>query len=50
MFEELQNHDLLLEPVQTQYPTTTQSYHNLPVFRNVIKELEVTAPQPGLGE
>ena len=44
MFEELRNHDLLLEPVPAQHPTTTQSYHNLPVFGNVIKQLEVTAP------
>ena len=44
MFEELRTHHLLLEPVKAQYPTTTQSYHNLAVFRNVIKELEVTAP------
>jgi len=44
MFEELRNHDLLLEPVPAPYPTTTQSYHNLPVFGNAIKQLEVTAP------
>jgi transposase InsO family protein len=44
MFEELRKRDLLLEPVPAKYPTTTQSYHNLPVFGNVIKGLEVTAP------
>ena len=44
MFEELRKRGLLLEPVPAQYPRTTQSYHNLPVFRNVIKDLEVTAP------
>jgi putative transposase len=44
LFEELRKRDLLLEPVPAQYPQTTQSYHNLPVFRNVIKDLEVTAP------
>lgn len=44
MFEVLRDHHLLLEPVPAQYPSTTQSYHNLPVFRNVIKEMEVTAP------
>jgi transposase InsO family protein len=44
MFEELRKRDLLLEPMPAQYPQTTQSYHNLPVFRNMIKDLEVTAP------
>lgn len=44
MFEELRKRDLLLEPVPAAYPQTTQSYHNLPVFRNVVKDLEVTAP------
>jgi len=44
MFEELRKRDLLLKPVPAQYPRTTQSYHNLPVFRNVVKGLEVTAP------
>lgn len=44
MFEELRKRGLLLEPVPAQYPHTTQSYHNLPVFRNVIKDLEVKRP------
>lgn len=44
MFEELRKRDLLLEPEPAQYPQTTQSYHNLPVFRNGVKDLEVTAP------
>lgn len=44
MFEELRKRGLLLEPLPAQYPQTTQSYHNLPVFRNMIKDLEVTAP------
>ena len=44
MFEELRKRDLLLEPVPAKYPRTTQSYHNLPVFRNVVKGLAVTAP------
>lgn len=44
LFEELRKRELLLEPLPAQYPHTTQSYHNLPVFRNVIKDLEVTAP------
>jgi transposase InsO family protein len=30
--------------VAAQYPHTTQSYHKLPVFRNLAKELEVKAP------
>lgn len=44
MFEELRSRDLLLEPVPAEYPRTTQSYHSLPVFRNEIKDREVTAP------
>lgn len=44
MFEELRKRDLLLKPVPAKYPQTTQSYHNLPVFGNVIKDLAVTAP------
>lgn len=44
MFEELRKRDLLLEPLAAQYPHTTQSYHNLPVFGNVIKDKEVKAP------
>jgi putative transposase len=38
MFEELRKRDLLLEPISAQYPHTTQSYHNLPVFRNAVKD------------
>lgn len=44
MFEELRKKGLLLEPVPAEYPHTTQSYHNLPVFGNMIKGLEVTGP------
>lgn len=44
MFEELRERDLLLEPVAAEYPRTTQSYHNLPVFRNLVKDLEVQSP------
>lgn len=44
MFEELRKRELLLEPVAAQYPRTTHSYHNLPVFRNLAKDLEVKAP------
>ena len=34
----------MLKALPAQYPHTTQSYHNLPVFGNAIKDLEVTAP------
>lgn len=44
MFEELRSRALLLEPVAAEYPRTTQSYHNLPVFRNLVKDREVKAP------
>ena len=44
MFEELRERDLLLEPVVAEYPRTTQSYPNLPVMRNLVKDLEVKAP------
>jgi transposase InsO family protein len=43
MFEELRNRDLLLEPIPAQYPHTTHSYHNLPVFRNIIRDKELKA-------
>lgn len=44
MFEELRKRNLLLEPIAAVYPRTTQSYHNLPVFRNMIKGKNVKAP------
>lgn len=44
MFEELRRRDLLLEPVAAQYPHTTQSYHNLPVFRNLVRDKVLSAP------
>jgi len=43
-FEELRKRDLLLEPVPAPYPHTTQSYHNLPVFGNRIKDKELEGP------
>jgi transposase InsO family protein len=43
MFEELRKRDLLLAPIPAQYPHTTQSYHNLPVFGNLVKECVVKA-------
>jgi putative transposase len=44
MFEELRRRDLLLEPLPAPYPRTTQSYHNLPVFRNLIGDKPLSAP------
>jgi len=44
MFEELRQRDLLLEPLPAQYPHTTQSHHNLPVLRNLIKDMELKGP------
>jgi len=40
-FEVLRKHGLLLEPRRSQSPRTTQSYHTLPVFRNLVKGLQV---------
>jgi transposase InsO family protein len=44
LFEELGKRGLLLEPIRAPYPRTTQSYHNLPVFRNLVKERNVQGP------
>src|SRR5262249_21776697 len=44
LFEELRKRELLLAPLAAPYPRTTHSYHNLPVFRNLVKDLEVKAP------
>lgn len=41
-FEVLRKHGLLLEPRRSQTPRTTQSYHTLPVFRNLVKGLQVS--------
>jgi len=43
MFEILRDHDLLLEPLPKS-PQTTYSKHSLPVFKNLISDLEATAP------
>jgi transposase InsO family protein len=40
-FGVLRKHDLLLEPRRSETPRTTQSYHLLPVFRNLVKGLPV---------
>jgi transposase InsO family protein len=44
MFEELRARGLLLEPLPAQYRQTTQSYHNLPVFRNLVKDIQAQRP------
>lgn len=44
LFEELRERELLVEPLPAPYPRTTQSYHNLPIFRNLVKEREVKGP------
>ena len=44
MFEELGQRELLVPPLPAQWPRTTQSRHNLPVFRNLVGELEVERP------
>jgi putative transposase len=41
-FEVLAQRDLLLKPQAAAYPCTTHSRHNLPVFTNRIKDLELT--------
>ena len=44
LFEELRKRDLLVAPLPAQYPYTTQSRHNLPVFRNLVRERVVAGP------
>ncbi len=44
LFEELRRRDLLLAPLRAPYPHTTQSAHNLPVFRNLVKERVLAGP------
>jgi len=36
-FEVLRQKGLLVEPKRSETPHTTQSYHNLPIFRNLVK-------------
>src|SRR3954467_15485740 len=43
-FEVLRKTGLLLEPKRSETPRTTQSYHLLPVFINLIKHRTVTRP------
>jgi transposase InsO family protein len=42
-FEALRNQGLLLEPLP-KAPRTTNSRHNLPVFTNLVKDMDITAP------
>jgi len=44
MFEILREGELLVERRRADYPTTTNSYHCLPVFENLIREREVKQP------
>jgi len=43
-FELLREHDLLLARRGSERPRTTQSYHRLPVFENLLKEYQPSAP------
>jgi transposase InsO family protein len=43
-FEVLREYDLLLLPRRSENPRTTNSYHNLPIFTNLIKGLTVSHP------
>lgn len=44
MFEELRKRQLLLQPLAASSPRTTQSYHPLPVFGNLIQQKVATQP------
>ena len=44
LFEELRKRQLLVRPLPAPYPRTTQSYHTLPVFRNLAKEAPLQGP------
>ena len=43
-FEVLRRGGLLLAPLPREYPQTTNSYHCLPVFTNLVKERVLSAP------
>jgi putative transposase len=43
-FAVLRRGGLLLAPLPKEYPQTTSSYHNLPVFANLVKDREVKQP------
>lgn len=40
-FRVLRDHGMLVEPRPPEYPTTTNSYHCLPVFENLVRDLPV---------
>jgi putative transposase len=44
MFEELRRGELLVAPLPAAYPHTTQSWHNLPVLSNLIKDKQAQGP------
>jgi transposase InsO family protein len=44
MFEVLREREMLVERRISEYPTTTSSYHCLPVFENLIKDRDVSLP------
>src|SRR5882762_4526001 len=44
MFEELRHRQLLIEKRRAEHPHTTNSRHGLPVFPNLIREVEVITP------
>jgi putative transposase len=44
LFEELAQRDLLVPPLPAHHPHTTQSRHNLPVFKNLVAEVVVELP------
>jgi len=44
MFAELRERGLLLAPLPAPYPHTTQSYHPLPVFGNLVKDKALAGP------
>jgi transposase InsO family protein len=43
-FAVLRRGGLLLAPLPKEYPQTTRSYHCLPVFRNLVKDLKLSQP------
>jgi transposase InsO family protein len=43
-FEVLREHDLLLARRRSERPRTTNSYHSLPVFRNLVKGCQASRP------
>lgn len=44
LFEELRQRQLLVEKRRSEYPHTTNSRHDLPVFPNLIREAQIDAP------